>query len=93
MLKERYKNNETTKENTPSPLSLALWGRRWVLASLSLPRARVDLRPPLPWHNRQQQQEEGTVEPKVLAGHNDPEFHSHIRGTRLRHSLLHFVFA
>ena len=49
LLKERYKNNETTKENPPPPyltFSLAPWSRRWVLASLSSPScARVDLRP------------------------------------------------
>ena len=50
LLQERYKNNETTKENPLHylTLSLALCGRRWVLASLSILRARVDFRPQCP---------------------------------------------
>ena len=46
----KQRNN---KGNPTYPISLflsALWGRRWVLASLSFPSARVDLCPPLPWH-------------------------------------------
>ena len=46
--KERYKNNETTKETPPSHSLSRAVGRRWVLASLSVPRARVDLCHPCP---------------------------------------------
>ena len=46
--KERYKNNETTNETTPSHSLSRAVGRRWVLASLSVHRARVDLCPPCP---------------------------------------------
>ena len=69
MLKERYKNNKTTKETPPShslSLSLALWGRRWVLASLSRPRARVDLCPPLAL--TQQQEHEGEQRNQSFCG-------------------------
>ena len=50
LLKERYKNNETTKETHPLPLtlSLALWGHRWVLASLSTPALVSTSVPPPP---------------------------------------------
>ena len=70
---QKQRNNK----GTPPPyltLSLALWGRRWVLASLSVP-ALVSTSVP-PFLTQRTRPRRRNMETKVLAGSNDPEFHS-----------------
>ena len=53
--KRKIQKQRNNKGNTlPLTLSLALWGRRWVLSSLSVPALVSTSVPPLPWHNKQE---------------------------------------
>ena len=72
LLKERYKNNETTNETPPLTLSRAL-GRRWVLASLSRPALVSTSALALTQTTGTRRR---TWKSKVLSGHSDPELHS-----------------
>ena len=72
-LKERYKNNKSTKETTPLTLSLSrALGRRWVLTSLSRPALVSTSALAL----TQTETRRRTGRSKVLAGPNDPKLHS-----------------
>ena len=73
LLKEKYKNNKTTKENPPSHSLSRAMGRRWVLASLSRPALVSTSALALA---RTTETRRRTGKSNVLAGHNDPTLHS-----------------